>query len=127
MAASQHTPAARSGSPRSREPGGDTRAIEQVLEAERAAERSVLEASEEAERRLANARDRARAVAVRADQRIQNLHARSAARADRAVEDLFREHEARMDSERVLGDEARLDAASERVADWLLAPKEPTA
>ncbi len=104
----------------------DTRAIETVLDAERAAEQSVAEAEAEAERILGEARDHARRVGERADERIRRIHTRSATLADQAIEELHAAHEDRArDSQRSLSEPGMVDAAAARVAAWLLGEDEP--
>jgi len=99
----------------------DDRAIERVLDAERAAERAVAEAAVRAEQLVADARRLVRGIGERADERIKKLRARSASVTDATVARLRREHEERARaSERGLADEPRLAAAVERVAAWLL-------
>ncbi len=101
-------------------------AVEQVLAAERAAEREVLEAHAEAERRIAAARTRAAAVARRADDRIQRLSIRCAAAADAEIDRLRREHRTgALASRTALTDDAVLALAVERVVDWLLGDEPP--
>jgi vacuolar-type H+-ATPase subunit H len=100
----------------------ETRAIEAVLLAEREAERAVAEAEERAERLLADTREHARRIGDRADARIRALHARADAGAEQAIRELallFEDRE--RESRRTLANEALLDKAVRRVADWLLA------
>lgn len=104
-----------------RDATSETRAIETVLDAERAAERSVAEATSEAGRILSEARERARRIAERADERIRHVHARSSTLSDQAIEDLYAAHEDRARaSERKLREPELIEHATARVAAWLL-------
>lgn len=99
----------------------DTRAIETVLRAERAAEEAVAQATADATRLLSEARARARAIDVRADARAQRLRAAGVglvARRTAALRAESAEREQR--SRRSLTADAALQAAVQSVVDDLL-------
>ena len=121
MTLPEHSSDARSDLALRRSATSDTRAIETVLDAERAAEQAVADASAEAERQLGEARNHARRIGERADERIRRVHARATTLADQAIEQLYEAHEDRArESQRNLSNTALVEGAAARVAAWLL-------
>lgn len=94
--------------------------MERVLEAERAAERALGAATERASSVLAQSRERARSIASRADERIRRIQVACAASAERLIGVLKEEHERSERASDADFDEAKIQAAVRRVADWLL-------
>ena len=106
------------------ERGGDFRAIETVLRAERDAERTVEQTTEQAGALIARAREHANEISQRADARIRRLLIQCASAADAQIEGLRAAHERRLRAVANGPSDQRLAAAVARLADWLLAEED---
>jgi len=95
-------------------------AIQQVLQAERDAERAIQDCEQEARQIVYDARNRAQRINTRTDQRITNMEMRHGHKLDREIKAIERDGavELRLDAGQQY-DEDRLQAAIERLANEL--------
>lgn len=94
-----------------RKHGGAEKAIQQVLQAERDAERAIRDCEDEARQIIHDAQSRAQAINARADQRITHMEMRHGHKLDRVIKAIESEG----------ADELRHDAGQHYDADRLQA------